>query len=109
VSNPMYTILLANIINTVAPPAPRNLAAVAASPTTVNLTWVQDHVNETGFVIERRQGRGSFTPIATVGVPPALFADTTLQANTSYTYRVAATGPAGSSPVSRTVTVRTPP
>lgn len=109
VSNPMYTTLLANIINTVAPPRPRNLAAVATSPTTVDLTWLQDHVTETGFVIERRQGRGPFSPIATVGIPPALFTDTGLLANTSYTYRVAATGPAGSSPVSRTVTVRTPP
>jgi len=109
VSNPMYTALLANIINTVAPPAPRNLAAVATSPTSVNLTWVQDHVNETSFVIERRQGAGPFTPIATVGVPPAVFADTGVQANTSFTYRIAAIGPAGSSPVSRTVTVRTPP
>jgi hypothetical protein len=105
----MYTALLANIRSTVAPPAPRNVAAVATAPTSVTVTWVQDNVDETGFVIERRQGRGPFTPIANVAVPPAPFVDATVQANTSYTYRVAAVGPAGSSPLSPAVRVTTPP
>jgi hypothetical protein len=109
VSNPMYTALLASIANTVAPPAPRNLVTAATSPTTVDLTWAHDHVNETGFVIERQQGRGPYTPIANVGTPPARFTDTGLQPNTRYSYRIAAASPAGSSPVSRRATIRTPP
>lgn len=109
VSNPMYTTLLANIINTVAPPAPTNLVAAATSPNTVSLTWNHNHVNETGFIIERRQSGGRYTPIANVGTPPAPFVDVGLTPNTRYRYRIAAIGQAGSSPVSSRVKVQTPP
>jgi hypothetical protein len=108
-SNPMYTALLASISNAVAPPAPTNLVANPASSNSVDLTWTQDVANETGFVIQRRQGRGRFTPVGNIGPAPTSFTDTGLQPNTRYTYRVAAAGVTRNSAFSRQVTVTTPP
>ena len=77
VSNPMYTVLFAGLVAAVRPPAPRTLTATAATATSVRLAWVRGGVNETGYVIQRRQGRGAFTALSGVGLLPTTFTDTT--------------------------------
>ncbi|WP_185154117.1 alginate lyase family protein [Fulvivirga sp. M361] len=78
------------------PSAPSGLSAMAASSTTINLTWTDNANNEDGFRIERQSG-GSFTEIATVGANVTNYSNTGLTASTTYTYRVRAYNTDGNS------------
>jgi subtilisin family serine protease len=71
----------------VAPAAPSNLAATVVS-SKINLTWIDNAGNETGFAIERCSGTGcsNFNQIATAGANATSYANTGLTASTSYTY-----------------------
>jgi parallel beta-helix repeat protein len=91
-----------------APSAPTALSATALSPTSVRLTWNDVSNNETGFLIERRTGSGSYELIATIGANATAFTDTGLAGSTQYTYRVRATNAVGNSTYSNTATVQTP-
>lgn len=87
----------------VAPPAPANLSATAASDSQINLAWNEGAgSNESNFEIERCSGAGcsNFTPRATVGANVFAFADTGLAANTFYNYRVRACITQGPAPCS---------
>lgn len=78
-------------IQTIAPAAPADLAAVAVSQTQINLTWADNADNETGFVIEKKSASDSiFTVIDTVAANSTGYSSTGLTANTMYTYRVMA-------------------
>jgi fibronectin type III domain protein/Big-like domain-containing protein len=91
------------------PVAPSSLMAAAASATRVNLTWRDNAGNEAGFTIFRSTGSGSvFVEIATVGPNVTIFADTTVQRNSSYKYRVRAFNSAGASSFSNTANAKTP-
>jgi fibronectin type 3 domain-containing protein len=83
--------------DTTPPTAPGNLTASAVSTSQINLTWTAstDNVGVTGYLIERCQGAGctSFAQVATAS--STAFNDTSLTANTSYSYRVRATDAAG--------------
>jgi len=73
------------------PLAPTELTAAAASDTVINLTWVDNSNNETGFAIERKTGSsGTYTRIATVGANVKAYSNTGLSASTTYYYRVRA-------------------
>ena len=99
----------------VPPAAPTNLVATLQAGPTIALTWTDNAVNETGFVIQRSTNGGAFTQIATVpafsgtGTPPA-FIDTVQAAatNTTYSYRVAATNAGGTSAFSNTASATVP-
>jgi RHS repeat-associated protein len=79
--------------DTIAPSAPSNLGATAASATQINLSWTAstDNVAVTGYLVERCQGAGcsNFAQIATPA--STTFSDTNLTAATNYSYRVRAT------------------
>jgi len=90
------------------PTAPSNLAATAAAPTRVNLSWTDTANNETGFKIERKVGAGAYSEIAQTPADATSYVDMTTQANTTYTYRVRATNAAGDSAYSNEATVTTP-
>ena len=81
------------------PAAPSGLAATAASSSQINLVWVDNASDETGFKIERCQNAGcsSFAEIAQVGANVITFNNTGLTASTSYSYRVLATNSGGDS------------
>ena len=91
------------------PAAPTNLVATAVSRSQINLTWADNATNETGFSIERCKGATctNFTQIATVGTNLTTFANTGLNANTSYRYRVRAYNNSGSSAYSNTALAKT--
>src|SRR5262249_37711490 len=63
-----------------APTAPSGLGATAASSTQVNLAWLDNSNNETGFKVERSTNGTSFTQIGTVGTNVITYADTTVAA-----------------------------
>ncbi|HLF26430.1 MAG TPA: fibronectin type III domain-containing protein [Anaerolineae bacterium] len=91
------------------PAAPSNLSATAISSSQVNLSWQDNSTNEQGFLL-KRQGPNdvSFVDIATLGVNVTTYSDTTVLANTTYTYRVRAFNANGNSPNSNDAAVTTP-
>ena len=95
----------ATTLNT-APAAPSGLTATAISTTQVNLSWVDNSPNETGFRIERSIGT-NFVEITTVGAGITTFSDTGLVPGTNYLYRVRATNLLGDSAYSNQATATT--
>ncbi|MGC6487946.1 MAG: fibronectin type III domain-containing protein, partial [Planctomycetota bacterium] len=89
------------------PAAPTGLVATAGGATTVQLTWNDNSTNETGFVLERTTGVGSFAPVATLGANVTSFVDSGLLPGLVYTYRVAASSPAGMSSYSNAASAAT--
>jgi len=80
---------------------PSNLMAKATSSSAIVLSWKDNATNETGFKIERKAGAcGSANPwsqLASVGANVMSYTDSTLTANSTYSYRVLAYNAAGSS------------
>ena len=50
-----------------APTAPSSLSAKAISTSQIDLSWVDNSSNESGFYVERRTSTGSYSRIATLG------------------------------------------
>jgi LmbE family N-acetylglucosaminyl deacetylase len=78
-----------------APVAPTGLVATAANGTRINLTWVDESVDEDGFEIERspnefNQPTGEWTRVARVGADVRTWANNGLPNDTRYWYRVRA-------------------
>jgi len=86
--------------------APSNLTAVAVSSNQINLTWTDNSDNESGFIIERKEGSNSYVEIA-VSDNVTTFSDTGLGSNTTYTYRVRAYNSSGYSAYSNEVSATT--
>ena len=74
----------------------------------MNLTWQDNSGNETGFVIERKTGTGSYAVPHHRRRGSITYSDLAAVAGTQYTYRVAATSTAGNSAYSNEATVTTP-
>ena len=72
------------------PLAPSDLLANAASSNRINLSWTDHAAYETGFVIERKTGSGSYAQIATVGENITRYQDSGLTEGAAYSYRVRA-------------------
>ncbi|MDD5136810.1 MAG: fibronectin type III domain-containing protein, partial [Candidatus Omnitrophica bacterium] len=81
--------------------APLNLTATAKYTkgiAQVNLAWVDNSKNETGFIIERKiDVAGAYAQIATVGADVKKYADTAVIPDTMYYYRVCASNSTGKS------------
>jgi len=71
---------------------PSSLVANAASASQVNLTWADNASGETGYIVERAVGSGSFTILGYLSANSQSFPDTGLATNTTYSYRVQAVG-----------------
>lgn len=89
------------------PDAPQNLTATSTAPQSVSLSWTDASDNESGFRVERRESASSYAPITSVPPNATAFLDGSVQADTSYLYRVTALGAGGDSEPSNEVTVRT--
>ncbi|NNK98890.1 MAG: hypothetical protein HKO88_07570 [Xanthomonadales bacterium] len=82
---------------TAAPPppplTPTGLNAAASSENSIDLVWTDNASTETGYRLERSDGgQNNFTTIANLPVDANSFVDSGLEADTTYDYRVAATG-----------------
>lgn len=91
------------------PAAPSGLAATAISTSQINLSWVDNANNETGFKIERCLGSActNFSQIAQPAAGVVNYSDTGLASSTSYTYRVRSYNSGGDSSYSNTATATT--
>ena len=93
-----------------APATPSGLTATAASQTQINLAWVDNSSNETGFIVSRSATTGGpYTDIATVAAGATSYNNTGLTANTAYYYVVRATNTGGDSPNTTEATATTLP
>ena len=70
---------------------PANAAAVAASPTLVNVSWTDVSAFETEYRVERKTGTGgAFAVISVLPAGSNSFSDNSVSAGTFYSYRVQA-------------------
>ncbi len=101
--------VISNVFVTTQPGTPSGLTASAVSSSQVNLGWLDNSTNESGFKIERKTGAGgTYAQIATVPAGVTSYSDTGLTANTSYYYRVRSSNTAGDSAYSNEANVTTP-
>lgn len=94
------------------PPAtPSGLVATAISTSQIDLTWMDNSSDESGFVIERSMDEESFVIVAMPGPNTTDYSDDDLIASTTYYYRIYACNSAGDSGYSNTdnATTLTPP
>jgi hypothetical protein len=92
-----------------APSAPSGLTATAVAANQINLAWVDNSTDETGFTIERSLSSGGpWNQVTTVGSNVKTYYDAQLTGGTTYWYRVKATNGIGSSDWSNTASATTP-
>ncbi len=75
------------------PTAPSNLNATAVSSNQINLSWIDNSINEDGFMIERKQSQdGNYVQIDTVEADITAYdnTDLTITVDTIYYYRIRA-------------------
>jgi len=97
------------------PDAPSALTATLITRTSIQLTWMDNAVNETGFELQR--STNDFASVeTTIPVGPAtgtgttvVFLDGGLAPDTLYSYRVRSVNPGGASPFSNVARQLTPP
>lgn len=87
------------LANTRSPGVPASFAASVVSATRVDLSWSDTTAAETGFAIERCVGTNCavFSALATVAAGSTGYSDLTVVVDSSYRYRIRATGVAGNS------------
>lgn len=92
-----------------APNPPSGLSATAVSSTQIDLTWIDNAEDETGFEVERAGPDGIFQRVAALGSDALVYPDTGLSGGTSYSYRVRAVSENGPSDYSNTTAAATFP
>lgn len=91
------------------PTAPSSLTAAVKSQSQIDLIWSDISSNETGFRIYRTRDRITYSPIVERAANIETYSDTTLEANTQYTYKVTAFRYTRESDPSNTITKTTWP
>lgn len=80
------------------PAAPSNLTATAAGTSVINLSWTDNALNESSFILQRSLSAGSgFTNIATLAANTTSYSNTGLNSSATYYYRVQAVNSVGGS------------
>lgn len=90
------------------PAAPSNLAAALEAGPQVSLSWVDNSIDETGFVVERSTDGIVFSVLTTVGADSTSYVDTAVSGGFTYTYQVAAVNGFGQSGYSNMASVTVP-
>lgn len=88
---------------------PTSLTASVISDHQVDLDWIDNSSDESGFILERKESTGSFTEIADLDQNTVIYQDESLEGGKTYTYRVRAYNEKSESFWSNTVTVTTYP
>ena len=96
-----------NTACTVPPAAPTNLVATPGALRTIDLTWDDKSAFEDGYQVLRSWNGLSFALAADLAANTRSYADTSLQGNTRYWYRVLAKKDGGSSDLSNTAIATT--
>ena len=91
------------------PSPPSGLMAVPRSPTSVELSWADNAVDERGFYVERASDGLHFTRLATVSADTVTYLVHGLTPHQAYTFRVQAFNDAGPSDYSNLAAVLMPP
>ena len=73
---------------TTIPPAPTTLSGSSLSGKKILLQWIDNSTNEDGFKIERKDSTGVYLLIAIIDKNIAIYLDSNLAPNRTYTYRV---------------------
>ena len=90
------------------PIAPTNLAVTATTKTSINLSFTDNSIDESGFRLERSTNAGStWSLIATLPVNQTTFLDQNLSCSSNYAYRVKSYNSAGKSAYSNTINTAT--
>ncbi|MBI1762620.1 MAG: fibronectin type III domain-containing protein [Acidobacteria bacterium] len=92
---------------TALPSAPSSLTATAVSNSQINLTWVDNANNETGFQLERSTDNTTWAALGSVAANIQAYSDTGLSASTTYYYRARAFNGSGNSAYSNAVNATT--
>ncbi|MCU7878040.1 MAG: DNRLRE domain-containing protein [Candidatus Thiodiazotropha sp. (ex Lucinoma borealis)] len=79
----------------VIPAIPTNLRAEADSDVCIDIAWIDNADNETGFEIQRAIGSGAWSNVAILAADVVSYSDCGLTPSTRYDYRVAAINSAG--------------
>ncbi|MBO9572422.1 MAG: hypothetical protein J7497_09470, partial [Chitinophagaceae bacterium] len=84
--------------------SPSSLVATPTAYNKINLTWVDNSTDETGFEIVRSTSlTGTYLPVVTTAANAISYTDSGLNANTKYFYKIRAIGVSGLSPFVFTV------
>jgi chitodextrinase len=90
-----------------APTAPSNLLAATLSSTSVQLNWLDNSSNETGFRIEVKPSGGTYADIGGVATGSTASTVSGLSPSTTYFFRVRASGASGPSAYTNEVSATT--
>ncbi len=91
------------------PGAPSELTATTESVSTIELSWADNADEETGYEIEAKEAGGAYGLVGTVGQNEKSFVARQLKSNTTYTFRVRASGDNGNSSYSNEASATTLP
>lgn len=95
------------VVSTNSVGAPSNLVAATQSISQINLSWIDNSTNETGFRVDRSLDGATWTTIATLGANSTIFSALDLTAGTNYVFRVSAFNTTSVSDFSNIVTTAT--
>lgn len=91
------------------PKTPENVKASASNANSITISWDDKSDNESAFRIERKTlGDSIYKRISDLPANSTVFQDKSVQASTTYYYRIIARNSAGESPVSKEVVITTP-
>jgi len=80
------------------PAVPSNLAATAAGTSQINISWIDNSSNETGFELQSSlSATTGYTTIRSLATNSTGYSNTGLSSSTTYYYRIRAVNAAGSS------------
>ncbi len=89
------------------PDQPDSLTASTNPNGTITLSWADNSVDESGFIIERKTGAGAYARIGTAGTNIRTYTDAAELAAATYVYQVAAYNAGGNSSYSNEASATT--
>ncbi len=87
---------------------PTNFGVVNVSPSSIEVGWIDNSTNESGFSVERSNDQGiTYQEVGTVGADTTRYFDPQLSSETKYYYRVRAYNRTGNSDYATAISVNT--